>query len=184
MNDAQSAANSKLQMANSSGNSSDEQTLVEFPKAGVSQNQPQPAQEPAQTGQVQSQQPQTTIPQQPQSIPAKEQEPLPPAPINEFIAPSEKSVELEPEVKEAGVKETVNEPKLTVEDKIVGIEQAMESIPVNTTPKQKIKYPISLEDAEKVVKGPVIFKNTGNAMLWLAMLILRQFKIKEKEINK
>ncbi len=179
----------KSQIPNPKSQDGNGQTLVEFPKAGVVQDQSQQqntqsydASQNGQVSQAPQQQPQV-FPQQQSTPPVKEQEPLPSITSSEFAAPSEKSMELEPEVEEAGIKETVNEPKLTIEDKIAGIEKSMESIPVDTKPVQKIKYPLALEEAEKTVKGPLIFKNTGNAMLWLAMLILRQFKMKEKEAS-
>ena len=147
-----------------------EQTLVQFPQSSNSAAHPQ-----------------NQVPTQPQSVPppstppAKEQEPLPSPATTEWIAPSEKSVEIEPEVERAGVKETSAALKLSTEEKIAGLEEAMESVPVQKAPVQKIHYPIPIEDAEKEVKGPLIFKNTGNAMLWLAMLVIRQFKMKGKK---
>lgn len=53
-----------------------------------------------------------------------------------------------------------------------------------TNPKQ---YPLTRQQAQKIVKGPLFLKNSSDPMLWLALLMVRHYQWldrKEKEKKK
>jgi len=130
----------------------------------------------------QSQQPQEQPEEATTGLP-KELEPFPLKPsAGELLSPSEQPVEIEPDVEQAGVVETPQAPKISEELKKVGVATP----PAPATPLQApqglpLKSPIAREKAEELAKGSFLFKNPSSSLLWLAMLVLRQLRIKEKE---
>lgn len=112
----------------------------------------------------------------------KEQEPFPTKVVApELISPSEQPVELEPDVKEAGVSEVAQTPNIP-DDLVQAGVQATPPLPsVATVQKPSIKMPISLDKAEKITKGSFLFKNPSSSLLWLALVVLRQLRMKKKQ---
>lgn len=135
---------------------------------------------PAQNDQNQDQTQSTVQPASPQggpiSPPQKEQE----APVGDYLKASEVHPEISKEIQEAGV-ETVSEaPQITVEHKKAGLEPAKESVPVQPQPQGLVNLPMTQIQAQNVLK---FHKKVTDSIAWLAMLILRQLKLKEFKTN-
>jgi hypothetical protein len=121
-----------------------------------------------------------TLVQFPSAPPLKEQEPFPAKQlVPEVIAPSEQPVEIEPELEQAGVSESAPAPIIPEEVKQAGVIASQPAPAVVVTP--VIKTPIDPVKAQKITKGWFLFKNPSSSLLWLAMLVLRQLRLKEKE---
>ncbi|HEX8965236.1 MAG TPA: hypothetical protein VF820_02285 [Patescibacteria group bacterium] len=138
------------------------------------------------TSQTVVQFPQTTQqPVVPTGSMVKEAEPMPSVlkPV-ETVKPAEAPVELPKEVEAAGVKEIKSMPQIPQEVRQLGVQHAAAATPVSTQPSGFIKLPMTKEEAQAKVKGNFLFKNPSESFLWLAMLIVRQFQMKEKEKQK
>lgn len=140
------------------------QTVVQFP---------QQAQQPVQT------------PPGPSGSLVKESEPMPSfsKPV-EMIKSAEPAVELPKEVEAVGVKEIQSIPQIPEEVKRLGVAHAAAATPVSTAPTGFVKLPMTQQQAQAKIKGNFLFKNPSESVLWLAMLIARQFQIKEKDKRK
>lgn len=140
------------------------QTVVQFPK---------PTQQPIQAPVV------------PSGSLVKEAEPMPSVskPI-EMIKPAEVPVELPKEVEAVGVKEIKQTPTIPEEVKKLGVASVGAATPVSTQPTGFVKLPMTQQQAQAKIKGNFLFKNPSESFLWLAMLIVRQFQMKEKEKQK
>ncbi len=152
------------------------------------QKQQQQVQQPVNTQTV-VQFPQTaqpvSMPTAPSGSFVKEGEPMPSAskPV-EMIKPAEAPVELPKEVEQAGVKEVKPTPTIPEEVKKLGVQHAGAATPVSTQPAGFVKLPMTQQQAQAKIKGNFLFKNPSESVLWLAMLIARQFQMKEKEKQK
>lgn len=104
---------------------------------------------------------------------SKEAEPIGISNSREHIRPTEHSIELDKEVKEAGVEAVSEEKQLTLEDKKAGLELAKESTPVPTQPTQTIKLPMSPQEAIQTAKS----NDVGSAKVWLANLVEKVLKM-------
>ncbi len=141
------------------------QTVVQFPQS--------------------AQQPVPTTPVMPSGSLVKEGEPIPSIskPV-EMIKPTEAPVELPKEVEAAGVKEVKPTPTIPEEVKKLGVQEAPAATPVKTEPSGFIHLPMTKQQAQAKIKGNFLFKNPSESFLWLAMLIVRQFQMREKEKQK
>lgn len=96
----------------------------------------------------------------------KEQESLPSAAANfsELDMPAEKRAEPEPQVFEAA-------------------QTPIKSGQTQTqSPKSgHMQHLLTKQQAQQIVKGPLMFKNSGDPLLWLAFLLLRHYQLLEKE---
>ena len=126
-------------------------------------------------------------PQQPVSTPIqKEYAPIPTATasfgeIQEIVSPSERRIELSKEEKAAGVEHSQEEPELTQDQKAAGVVEAKEATPVQLAPVAEVQIAgMTKAKAQQTVKG-LGWGNASNAIIWLAMLVLRAFQIKESE---
>ena len=97
-----------------------------------------------------------------------------------LIRVSEEELRLHPEVSEAGVETVTEKPQLSEEHFKAGIEHAKESTPVKTEPSENIKFPMTAQTANQIVKS---HKNIKDSILWLAIAVLRQLRIISKEKN-
>lgn len=185
MDDTGQNSNIKSQISNngdqnqSNNTAGEEHTLVQFPKSGQSSQSQSTAPQPVQEEKV-----------QPISAPqgGRESAPIPVKPVTEIMQPVEEAPEpeLEPEIEAAGVQVVPTKPQIPQEEKNI-IHEAKESVSMNKIVQQNTKLPMSPQKAKEVVKGPLIFQNASNPMLWLALLILRYDQIekkKQKEKNK
>lgn len=112
----------------------------------------------------------------------KEQEPFPSKlGAGELVSTTEQPVELEPDVKEAGVTEIAQTPTIPQDLAQMGVQASTPTLSSTIPPTPKLKIPISLEKAENITKGSFLFKNPSSSLLWLAMVVLRQLRIKQKE---
>jgi len=114
----------------------------------------------------------------------KEAEPRPSVKTSEFIKPTEAPIELTPEVEKAGVREVPQAPKVSESAKAAGISHAPVATPVQQMPTGFVQLPMTQSQAQAQVKGNFLFKNPSESLLWLAMLIIRQFQMKQKEEKK
>lgn len=113
----------------------------------------------------------------PAATPHKEAEPIAThsqAP-DEFIQPSE-NIEpaITPEVAEAGVEVVSERPPLPDAAQKLGVTHAKESTPVQTQPTGQVQLPMTKQQAHQTLK---LHKKVTDSIVWLAFLILRQFKI-------
>ncbi len=99
------------------------------------------------------------------SLPNKEVEP---APVTEYVKPSESEITIDKELEETRVKKTEETPKLTKEHKDLGIEHT-EQI---ETQQKKINLPIPEEEAEQIEKK----ESPSSSIKWLALLVIKAFK--------
>jgi hypothetical protein len=97
-----------------------------------------------------------------------------------LIKASEEEPALHPEVAEAGVETVSEKPKLNEEHIKAGLEHAKESTPVKTEPTDKIKFPLTAQKANQIIKNK---KNIKDSILWLAISVLRQIRIVSKKKN-
>lgn len=99
------------------------------------------------------------------------------APVAEYLAPSESEPTLDNEVAEAGVEKvpSVEQPKLTIEDKRAGLDHAKAAVPVAQAPTGAVILPNApMTEAEAVmVEKTTKFDDSKH---WLAALVLEQFK--------
>lgn len=93
------------------------------------------------------------------------------APVQDFISSSETSPVIDKEVKDAGVKEISEVPKLTEEHFKAGVRHAAETTPVSTEPSKTVHLPMTQNQAGEKVKG-----STDDSATWLASLIMRIIK--------
>ncbi len=104
--------------------------------------------------------------------------------VSEFIKPSgaEASPVIPPEVAEHGVEAVVNEeaPRVTEEQRQVGIEPAKESVPVLTQPTGLVQGPMTEEEARETMK---IHKKVSNSIVWLAATILKHAQMVHQKIT-
>jgi len=99
------------------------------------------------------------------SLPNKEVEP---APVTEYVKPSESEITIDKELEETGIKKTEETPKLTKEHKDLGIEHT-EQI---ETQQKNVKLPITEEEAEQIEKK----EKPSSSIKWLALLVIKAFK--------
>lgn len=183
------------QQTQSSGNvpgtQSHENTLVDFTASNAvkTASDAAHAKQPANITQNQ----QNVVQQQPVQIPQppvgishpKELEPMSSlSTVTEQLQPVEQHIELEPEVEAAGVEAAVSEPKITQEEKDNGVKLAKEAAVVEQEPVNQVQFPLSMAQAQQIVKGQLVTKDTSNPMLWLALLIIRQYQMHEKQKEK
>lgn len=99
----------------------------------------------------------------------------------EFITASEPTPKILPEVKDAGVEEVKDALPLTEEHKALGIEHAKESTPVVTEPSGIVGSPLTKAQAKQIIK---MHKKIADSIVWLAMLVLKQFKIIQRRTSR
>ena len=153
-------------------NTTQQNTIVEFPKdqGNVQQTgQGQPVTQPVQQ-------------QSGESGLHKELEPMPSlsAPT-ELLKPVEQHVELEPEVEDAGVEFIAPVPQITPEEKEIGVALAKETMPMEKEPTPQLNTSMTQAQAQQLVKGNFLFKNVSDPMIWLALLVLRQHQMVAKQ---
>ena len=95
----------------------------------------------------------------------------------EYITPSAEvqQVEISKEVAEAGVEAVVEQQPLPPAVQKIGVHLAKEATPVSTTPSGAVQLPVTLEEAQRIVKKK---QNPVNSIVWLALLIVKQFRKK------
>lgn len=98
----------------------------------------------------------------------KEQEPS----SSTDIQPSQSEIKLHEEIKEAGVEKISDTPHLTEDAKVVGIEHAGESTPVQTQSLGTVKLPMSDKEARQIIKTI----KPDNSIFGLAILVLKYVK--------
>lgn len=103
--------------------------------------------------------------------PQKEQEPIA---STSFIEQVERQPEIPPEVVTVGVTPVLQQTPLTKEDREAGISEAGENVPVTTEPEGLVNLPLTEQEARSALR---IHKKIGDAIIWLANFVLRQFKI-------
>jgi hypothetical protein len=140
-------------------------TLVQFPQTNSDTSQT-PVQPPEPTG----------------SALQKEQEPFPSKPLVPEITASEPTVEIAPDLEAAGMKDVAQVPDITEELKKAGVQAVSDHMQAPPLQKEMLlKSPIDEQKAETITKGSFLFKNPSSSLLWLALLVLRQLKMKKKE---
>jgi hypothetical protein len=97
-----------------------------------------------------------------------------------LVKASEEEQSLHSEVAEAGVEIVSEKPKLNEEHIKAGLEHAKESTPVKTESTDKIKFPMTAQKANQIIKNK---KNIKDSILWLAISVLRQIRIVGKKKN-
>lgn len=109
----------------------------------------------------------------PISNPAKEAQPFydNQSSKDSYIEVSEKEPEIKPEVENAGVVEVSDRIKLSNSERAAGLMEAKESTPVITQPSDRIKLPMTTQEATVAEKG-----SPNNSMTWLAKLVLLYLK--------
>lgn len=117
----------------------------------------------------------------------KEQEPVPSVSSSfswgEHIKPSQPELHVSSELKEAGVETIEERPLLTPEDHAVGIQHVKETTPVITQPTGAVALPMTAQQAQQTLK---LHKKITESIVWLASLVLKQFKMqhqKEKHVD-
>lgn len=112
----------------------------------------------------------------------KELEPMPSLQTHsEWMAPVENHVELEPEVEEAGVEAVPFAPHISKEEKNIGVQLAKEAAKIEKAPGIQLKVSMTKAQAQQLTQGSLLTKNTTNPILWLAMLVYRQFQMAERK---
>jgi len=91
----------------------------------------------------------------------------------DYVIPSEPEIVKEKEVKEVGVKEVLEAPRLTKEQERVGIKPSAETTPVPSQPSANIQLPMTQVQAKQVAQKN---KNIRSSIVWLAILMLKHFK--------
>jgi len=126
-------------------------------------NQVFPQQHPAPTGSLQ-----------------KEQESMPSggADFSELKLPVEQNVEQEPQVSKNVQTGMPPASHHTQAGHIHAASQQVQSSPKQSSHMQHVMTKIQ---AQQIVKGQLIFKNSSDPLLWLAFLILRHYQLLEKE---
>ena len=93
--------------------------------------------------------------------------------VHEFVTPSEKEPDLSKEVEAAGVTVEPNAPVLTTEHAKIGIQLAGEATPVAISQGATVSLRMTQAQAQKTLK---LHKKVSKSVVWLASIILRQFK--------
>lgn len=124
--------------------------------------------------------PQTPVQPEPSGSLQKEQEPFPSKPLVPEVVASEPQVEIAPDLEAAGVTEVAQTPAISEELQKAGVVPAGATVPVSSQPQVTVKSPIDEQKAEVLTKGSFLFKNPSSSLLWLALLVLRQLKMKRK----
>lgn len=106
---------------------------------------------------------------------SKEMEPITMSKVNNEQLPP---LDIEPEVEKAGVSEVTTDP--VIQDKYTKEELTTQKTqPIIQEKEEKEPLPMPRQQARKLTKGLLLFKNVSNALFWYAMLILRQWQIKD-----
>jgi hypothetical protein len=92
---------------------------------------------------------------------------------SDYVMPSEPEIVKEKEVKEVGVKEVLEAPRLTKEQERVGIKPSAETTPVPSQPSGNVQLPMTQAQAKQVAQKN---KNIRSSIVWLAILMLKHFK--------
>jgi len=101
------------------------------------------------------------------------------ASVSDFVKPSETPVVKDKEVAEAGVQEVSQSVELSKEHEQIGVKQSAETTPVKIEPSETVQLPLAQEEAQKIVKTN---KNIGNSIVWLAILMLKHFKMMHRKL--
>lgn len=117
---------------------------------------------------------------------SKEAEPVPSlsADLSEVMQPTERDVELEPDMIDAGIEAIKNMPQVPPEAVSVGIQPAKESVPIATQTPTNTKPQITKDQAEEVNKKPLIMQDASQSVLWLRYLWLRYYALLDKNNKK
>jgi len=118
--------------------------------------------------------------QQPGGGQQKESEPLPAISTLKELIPPVEHIELEPEVEGAGVEVVSATPQVTPQAKQAGLSLAKETLPV-IQESPKFKNLMTLEQIHELIKGKFLFKDTSKPMLWLALLLLKQYQMEKQK---
>lgn len=102
----------------------------------------------------------------------KEQAPVTISP-EQIMQPTEAPLQLHPEVAESGVEQVVQMPPLTQQQQQAGITFAKESVPHPVNPSGMVQLPLTVAQAQQVVK---MHKKVTDSIFWLATLILLHIK--------
>ncbi len=95
----------------------------------------------------------------------------------DLVTESVPEIELAPEVKDAGVEVKKDEPVILEEHEKAGIQPSGAGVPVNI-PQDLKAWPLTKSQAMGIL---AVHKKVKESVAWLAMLILRQFKIAERK---
>ena len=117
------------------------------------------------------------VPVQPTPVGSVHKEQGPAAPVvqtSEFIKPSDSEPQITKELSEIGVEAVSHTPALTKEHQDAGVYHAKESVPVATEPAGIVALPMTQTQAVSILK---MHKKVSESILWLATLILKQFKL-------
>lgn len=102
---------------------------------------------------------------QPVSVASKEA----PRPVSDYLSVSEAPIVVEQELKEVGVGQVVQSPKLDDEHKQVGIEHSLENNIPKTEALGFVKLPLTDEEIKTAEKD----EDANSSIFWLAMLITK-----------
>lgn len=96
------------------------------------------------------------------------------APVSDFVKPTEKPAVRDQEVAEAGVSEVTERIELSKEHEKIGIKPSAEATPVKINDQAgEDNLPMTQVQAAQVVKKN---KNIRSSIVWLAILMLKNFK--------
>ncbi len=128
----------------------------------------------SQNGQVQDLNNQPQMPSQPVSTPVKEGEPG--GKSNEWLTPSSPEVAIEKELKEIGVEGTHEADDGAASQELTKVRE--ELILSQSQPQSQTKFPLTREQVLQILK---VHKKVTDSILWLAMLIKKQFQMEDKK---
>lgn len=96
----------------------------------------------------------------------------------ETLAPSTPEMEVSPELQEMGVEAKSEIPSLPEAVEKIGVKQAKESVSVSTVSGSGVTLPMTKIQAQQIIKT---HKDIRESLLWLALLIFRQWQLLEKK---
>ena len=114
----------------------------------------------------------------------KEQESLPSAAadFSELELPAETSIEPEPQVSENAQAGSLPAAQQT-QTSHAGSQVQPGQTQAQPAKSGHMQHVLTKEQAQQIVKGQLMFKNSTDPMLWLAFLLLRHYQLLEKENN-
>lgn len=95
----------------------------------------------------------------------------------DLVMESSPEMKLSPEVVEAGVEAKNEAPVILKEHEQVGLQHAGATVPVQI-PQDLKAWPLTKQQAQAVI---AVHKKVKESVTWLAMLILKQFKVAERK---
>jgi len=97
---------------------------------------------------------------------------------NEALSPSTPELELPAEMKEMGAETKSEIPSFPEAVEKIGVRHAKETTPVTTQPTGVVILPMTKTQTQTILKK---HKKIRDSLIWLAMLIFRQWQIAEKK---